>query len=412
MHSENTDVLFLSTMIPNELAEVVRKKSRSNMQDAANALQWHIYDGLRSNLGKRPPCINIMPLGSYPQYYQDAFIKRQVFESEESVIYNVGFCNIKFIRKFLLTRRIYKELKQYYKGSDDGKKTILMYTLNESFLKAVKRIKKKHREIKVCAVVADLPDMLSLSSKSSRIHEWFMSYLAHKSYNNMDCVDGFVLLTEQMSDYLKISPRPYIVMEGIATCVRSDSDAAVERDEVKTILYSGTLHRKFGVVNLLNAFTKIDDPNLRLVICGVGDSEDEIRSSAEKDSRIEFLGQVSREEVLRLQRTADVLVNPRQNNEEFTKYSFPSKNLEYLSSGIPLIAYKLDGIPEEYTSYINYVEDDGIDSLGIMLKKVCYDQNGEYLLRAQRAREFVVKEKNATVQARRIIDFLSCVWLD
>ena len=27
---------------------------------------------------------------------------------------------------------------------------------------------------------------------------------------------------------------------------------------------------------------------------------------------------------------ADVLVNPRQNDDEYTKYSFPSKNIEYL----------------------------------------------------------------------------------
>ena len=38
-------------------------------------------------------------------------------------------------------------------------------------------------------------------------------------------------------------------------------------------------------------------------------------------------------------------VNPRQNNEEFTKYSFPSKTMEYLASGVPVVAYKLDGIP-------------------------------------------------------------------
>ncbi len=406
MYSANKDILFLSTMIPKELSEVVRKKSKSNMQDAANALQWHIYDGLKENLGERPSCINIMPLGSYPQYYEDAFVKRQVLEYDGSSIYNVGFCNIKFIRKFLLSRKIYKELKRYYKNVVHNHKVLLMYTLNESFLKAVKRIKKKYQDIKVCAIVADLPDMLSLSSKTSFIHNCFAKYLAKKAYRNMGCVDGYVLLTEQMAEYLKISPSPYCVMEGIATVTERNFVKDAPKDNVKRILYSGTLHKKFGVLNLVEAFLNIDDPNFRLLICGVGDSENEIKQASEKDSRIEFLGQITREEVLRLQRSVDVLVNPRQNNEEFTKYSFPSKNLEYLSSGIPLIAYKLDGIPADYTPFINYVEDDGIQSLSAMLKDVCYDLNGEYLKRAEYARKFVTEEKNEKKQANIILELL------
>lgn len=98
-------------------------------------------------------------------------------------------------------------------------------------------------------------------------------------------------------------------------------------------------------MNLIDAFQQIKDPNYELRICGVGDSEDAIKAAAQKDERIHFWGKLPREQVLEWQSKATVLVNPRQNNEEFTKYSFPSKTMEYLSSGVPLVAYKLDGIP-------------------------------------------------------------------
>jgi glycosyltransferase involved in cell wall biosynthesis len=62
-------------------------------------------------------------------------------------------------------------------------------------------------------------------------------------------------------------------------------------------------------------------------------------------------------------RKADVLVNPRQNDEAYTKYSFPSKNIEYLLSGNPVVAYMLDGVPEEYRKFMSIVPDDGVDSL-------------------------------------------------
>jgi len=53
---------------------------------------------------------------------------------------------------------------------------------------------------------------------------------------------------------------------------------------------------------------------------------------------------------------ADVLVNPRENNEEYTKYSFPSKNIEYLASGNPVVAYMLDGMGDCYREYIYLLE--------------------------------------------------------
>jgi hypothetical protein len=49
---------------------------------------------------------------------------------------------------------------------------------------------------------------------------------------------------------------------------------------------------------------------------------------------------------------ADVLVNPRPNNEEYTKYSFPSKNIEYLMTGKPVVGYMLDGMPPIYKEFM------------------------------------------------------------
>lgn len=39
--------------------------------------------------------------------------------------------------------------------------------------------------------------------------------------------------------------------------------------------------------------------------------------------------------VLKAQSESEILVNPRNDNNEFTKYSFPSKVIEYLGSGTP-----------------------------------------------------------------------------
>ena len=109
------------------------------------------------------------------------------------------------------------------------------------------------------------------------------------------------------------------------------------------------------------------------------------------------------------QKQATVLVNPRQNNEEFTKYSFPSKTMEYLSSGIPVVAYKLDGIPDEYDAYIQYVEDDSIESLKKKLIEVCELSDEERQSLGSAGRAFVLTEKNSTIQVKKIVMLIESI---
>ncbi len=395
---------FLSTLIPNTMQKEVTRFSSNNMQDAANALQWHIYNGLCKNLNDKIELINILPVGSYPQYYKKAFIKEEIFQTDYSENnLNVGFCNIKLLRKFIQPVKIYKALKKWCKKNQDDK-FLFMYTVSSAFMKAAAKIKKKYPDIKICAVVADLPDMSSLSSKKGFLQKIFEKKLSSDSYSRLNCIDAFVLLTKYMAEYMKIN-KPFCVVEGIA----SEIDNAEEKEKnnkLKNILYTGTLHKKFGILNLLEAFKQIPDNDYRLIICGIGDSEDIIKKAAEEDSRIIYKGQLSREEILVLQRKAAVLVNPRQANEEFTKYSFPSKNLEYLSSGTPVIAYKLEGIPDEYDPYIFYVKDNSTESLKDKLTEVCECSDGIVYEKSQKAKEFVLKNKNEVAQTKIIIDML------
>ena len=107
-----------------------------------------------------------------------------------------------------------------------------------------------------------------------------------------------------------------------------------------------------------------------------------------------------------MQTEVTVLVNPRQNNEEFTKYSFPSKTMEYLSSGVPVVAYKLDGIPDEYDEYLNYVEDNSAEALANKLIEICEMTQEERNAIGSKGQKFVLENKNAIAQTKRIVEFI------
>ena len=282
----------------------------------------------------------------------------------------------------------------------------MLYTAMPMFLQLAKYAKRLDPSVTICCVIADLPEFATASDLHG-IKALYNRYQTGQSAALYRYVDKFVLLTEQMAQKLGITV-PFVVMEGIAPGAETEEDPTLAQQykNEKYILYTGTLNYKFGIGELLDAFAQIKDPQLRLMICGFGQAEARIREEMAKDPRILFPGRVDRKQVLPLQRGATVLVNPRQNNEEFTKYSFPSKTMEYLAAGVPVVAYKLDGIPDEYDAYLNYVQDDSVENLAAKLQEICGLDAAERENIGKRGAEFVLQNKNPRVQARRILEFL------
>ena len=204
-----------------------------------------------------------------------------------------------------------------------------------------------------------------------------------------------------MKEPLRVGNRPYTVVEGIA----NSTPKIPAKAEKKSILYTGTLHRQFGILTLLEAFSLIEDPEAELWICGGGDAKEEVEKAAQTDSRIKFFGYVTKDTVTELQQKAFMLINPRQNEGEYTKYSFPSKTMEYMLSGKPVLMYRLDGIPAEYDPYLNYVDGNSAEDMKNAILKVLSSET-KIQERAQAAARFVFENKNSAVQAKKIIELM------
>lgn len=403
------DILFLGRLFPREKEREIKNKMKTGMQDAANALQWNIIDGFEENDFGKMKILNYLPVDAYPNGYTEKFIKEFSFEHTEKYKcddINVGCCNIFGIKRFINRLYFKKHIKKWAKNENGEKKVLLCYTANSMFLGLAKYAKKCNGNITVGCIIADIPEFATANDVTG-LKKTYHKYQVKKCAELYGLVDRFVLLTSQMAQKLEITS-PYIVMEGIATTdePKTDAESVTEFENKKYVLYSGTLNFKFGIKTLLSAFEKIDAPDLKLVICGFGEAEELIKERKKYDNRIEFMGRVDRNTVLSLQKNATVLVNPRQNNEEFTKYSFPSKNLEYLSSGVPVIAYKLDGIPDEYDSYIHYPDGESEEDLAKKIAEICNMSEQERYYSGKKAKDFVYQNKNKVKQAQRIIEFV------
>ena len=173
-------------------------------------------------------------------------------------------------------------------------------------------------------------------------------------------------------------------------------------EDCRYFAYTGTLALRYGIMNLVNAFLRVKNPNVKLIICGHGEMAESIKKISMENSQIVYKGLVSPDEADKIQKNAFALVNPRQNNEEYTKYSFPSKIMEYISTGKPVVCYKLDGFPKEYDDLLIYPKDNSIESLTKCLEDVfLYDKN-EIKKIYDKSREFL-KMKSPFESVKKIL---------
>lgn len=223
-------------------------------------------------------------------------------------------------------------------------------------------------------------------------------------YRNLE---SMVLLTEAMNGVVNKRGVPYIIMEGLVDKDRMLEVRKKNTRRVKYLMYAGALRKQYGVENLIKGFMNYEDDDVRLLILGDGDYVSEIKEAQALDDRIRFLGRIPQEQVLRLESRVSLLVNPRPADSEFTKYSFPSKNLEYMSSGTPLLTTKLPGMPFEYYDYVYLIDGDDSESITMALRHAMLEANDDVRIEKGRAAyEFVMGGKNNVIQAQRICSLL------
>mgnify|MGYP002520894761 FL=1 len=153
-------------------------------------------------------------------------------------------------------------------------------------------------------------------------------------------------------------------------------------------------------------FLKANVPDAILIYFGEGSYVEEYKALCEEHPNLEYRGVVPNEEIMREEQMATLLVNPRFTTEEFTKYSFPSKNMEYMASGTPLLTTKLPGMPKEYYPYVFLFEEETIDGYADAISEALALSESELSTLGESAKQFVLQHKNNIEQARRISNFI------
>lgn len=359
------DVLLLCGYFEPKYQEEISRKTKTWVENAANTFQQRLIAGLREqdiNL----QVVSAPFIGPWPTAYEDKrFDGFEAGRSAENIQY-VFFSNIWGYRNISRTAVLKKSVREFIQNSKSEKKGIIVYCPHTPFLEAAVYGKHLDKSVHIHMVVPDLPQYMNLSKKAHPIYDFFKKIDIQKMDKLIAQVDSFMLLTKYMAEKLNVGNRPYIVVEGI-----TDSKIIPNRKKAsngKKVAYAGKLVEAFGAKRLIEAFELIEDSEASLHICGGGELKSYVEEMCKNDSRIHYYGVVSAEKANEILQQADVLVNPRQNDDEYTKYSFPSKNIEYLMTGNAVVAYMLDGMPEVYREFLIFPKSNSTDMLA---KAIC-----------------------------------------
>ena len=187
------------------------------------------------------------------------------------------------------------------------------------------------------------------------------------------------------------SKRKFHFDGGISRINGLDMNLLNNNDE-KIILYTGALEKYAGIELLLEAFSLINDNEVRLIICGKGNN-DRLRRSLQSDKRISFLGMVAEQQLVELSQKAYLFINPRLINDKSNHSNFPSKILEYLSFCKPVISTFTDGINPDYKQVIEFVySDDPVELAGKIKQVISWDKS-QYIEVSEKIRRYNTKYK-------------------
>lgn len=392
-------ILFVSALTSPSLLDNLSAKSGKNLGFAVQKFSRLIAQGFMRN-GAHVRTLTALPISRQ--------VSRKLFwnmptEEENGVVYHyIPFINLSGFRHVCLF--LYSFFYTLFWGmTNRQEKCIVCDVLNVSICMG-SLLASKLNGLKSVGVMTDMPGLMVSQQVGEKQKKVGLASSINKSYlTSFSC---YVFLTEQMNVAVNRKKRPFIVMEGLVDENMHQFMEKTVKTQKRVLLYAGGLHERYGLKKLVEAFMLVNGDDLQLSLYGNGPFVEDLKVYSGKDNRIIYHGIVPNKLVVEAELQATLLINPRPTDEEFTQYSFPSKNMEYMVAGTPLLTTKLPGMPAEYHDYVYLFEDETIEGYAETLRSVLLLPVGELNSMGLRAKAFVLQKKNNVIQAARILELV------
>lgn len=400
-------LLWLGSFMNEETNQAMTSQGYKNA--ASYISQKNLLEGIEAETEMVFDTINAVSMAGYPK--QGGIVMRTYEYSHTTGARDIlmGYLNPLYLNKFFMKQAMLSGIKEWirmrYKG---GGLDVFVYEMRSACLDAANYLKKEVPHARIHLIIPDLPCFMDLNmstlKKALKEIDW------NQMVSRFDCINDFFPYTETMVDYLGIRDRKWMVVEGSLNQkeierITSDVDGFKGKSTNKNIImYSGWIDKSFGIDALVEAMEYLDD-TYELWITGGGPYETGLKERVLANPKVKYYGFLPmREDLLKLQAQASVMINIRDPQIEAAHYCFPSKLFEYMLFGVPVLSVRLRGIPDEYRKYL--FEFDSLEPKVVADAIQGVMADGQREERAMAGRQFVKEQKNNFAMAKKIIEFV------
>jgi glycosyltransferase involved in cell wall biosynthesis len=408
-HTANTQplaVAFVASIVPDESLAKYPAASRAGHRFKHGVLNALLGHGIDTSV------ISLRPVSSYPRSQRLFYRGTDGVFSDGVPFRQIGFINAGPLKTLTVAFTSFLAIWRWTRQHPNARRVMLFYNpYNPSAWVGI--VAAWLTRSKMITIVADVRVPGSGGGDPSLLRR--VEY--QLAVGSLRRVNALVSVTRRIAaDFAVGVPALHLdggvpddMLSPLPTPILSSRDGTTARTSGHNsfvLLYAGSLTELAGVPLLLQAFERLDDAAFRLWITGSGELESVVGRAAAMDPRIQYFGNLSRKKLLAKFAAADVLVNPHSTVLRTAHYVFPSKLLEYLASGRPVITTATPEIVADYGDLCSVIDPEEPQALADAVLRVAAIPAEDRLIRAAAARVAVIERRSWPRQGKRLVHFL------
>mgnify|MGYP000115354072 FL=1 len=219
-------------------------------------------------------------------------------------------------------------------------------------------------------------------------------------------LDGRIVINERIVSHYA-PDKDFLLVDGGITdqLVSKLFPLKVSKSKTCTFVLAGMLWDQNGTRLVLEALKIRPNLNVKIKICGKGIDVPLIEEAAKEDSRIEYLGMLTQDQLFKVYEEADVLLNLRI--EEEGDFHFPGKLLECLTMGKLVVSTPIAHAERDYGKYMKVLHDVTSEGLSNLMQEITETPKYELYELGKRARVFMLKNRTWKKRTEDIIAYMN-----
>ena len=318
----------------------------------------------------------------------------------------------KFKKLFVRIRGVLNAITHLYKLKKQKKIDVILMGLTDSITIFIFYLFSRIFHIKFIHERTEYPFVFHAKSIIKRIDKYvYLNYI-------IKLFDGIFVPTKVLYKYFKqkVSQRTKIALiPGMVKPGKFINNTCKVNESSKYIAYCGDMgNNKDGVPILIEAFKKIREKHNDIKLYLIGDTSDKAvmealkRKVADYDlkDRIVFTGRIDHDKMPAYLCNATLLALARPANKQ-AEGGFPSKLLEYLETGKPVVITKVGEIPEYLTDGVNAFLSEP-DSAEAFAEKLDYALSNPDMAKniGLNGQKLIFDKFDYKIQSKKLVDFI------